>query len=33
MYHEVVTDPQRERVIEDVLGFLSRRGLVERLEP
>jgi alpha-beta hydrolase superfamily lysophospholipase len=33
MYHEVVTDPQRERVIEDVLGFLSKRGLIERLEP
>jgi len=27
MYHELVTDPQRERVIEDMLAFLAARGL------
>lgn len=26
MYHEVLTDPQRERAIEEILGFLAQRG-------
>jgi alpha-beta hydrolase superfamily lysophospholipase len=30
MYHEVLSDPQRERVIEDILAFLAQRGLAER---
>ena len=27
MYHEVLNDPQRDRVMEDIVAFLSQHGL------